>query len=174
MSKRNKILVVTFQSLSAKSGEGMARLCYFLSEELHKRGILEKLIVHSKGKFDTDFPSEPVSFFSRAYLRILNTINRTFKIKTHKSRFLQENIYVWFCSTKLSSSTKMLVSTQPYLKRTLAKAQRLGIKTILIPGTPEDNSIYEVTSAYGHFGRKPSKQGEFTWEKTDKTDLFKL
>ena len=37
-----------------------------------------------------------------------------------------------------------------------------------------NNPIYEVTSAYGHFGRKPSKQGEFTWEKTDKTDLFKL
>ena len=37
-----------------------------------------------------------------------------------------------------------------------------------------NNPIYEVTSAYGHFGRKPTNNGEFTWEKTDKTDLFKL
>ena len=37
-----------------------------------------------------------------------------------------------------------------------------------------NNPIYEVTSAYGHFGRKPSNKGEFSWEKTDKTDLFKL
>ncbi len=37
-----------------------------------------------------------------------------------------------------------------------------------------NNPIYEVTSAYGHFGRKPSNKGEFTWEKTDKSDLFKL
>ena len=37
-----------------------------------------------------------------------------------------------------------------------------------------NNPIYEVTSAYGHFGRKPSNKGEFTWEKTDKVDLFKL
>tara|TARA_X000001036_G_scaffold175114_1_gene165710 strand:- start:1 stop:1164 length:1164 start_codon:yes stop_codon:yes gene_type:complete len=37
-----------------------------------------------------------------------------------------------------------------------------------------NNPIYEVTSAYGHFGRKPSNSGEFTWEKTDKSDLFKL
>ena len=37
-----------------------------------------------------------------------------------------------------------------------------------------NNPIYEITSAYGHFGRKPSNKGEFTWEKTDKTDLFKL
>ena len=37
-----------------------------------------------------------------------------------------------------------------------------------------NNPIYEVTSAYGHFGRKPTNKGEFTWEKTDKMDLFKL
>ena len=37
-----------------------------------------------------------------------------------------------------------------------------------------NNPIYEITSSYGHFGRKPTNQGQFTWEKTDKTDLFKL
>ncbi len=37
-----------------------------------------------------------------------------------------------------------------------------------------NNPIYEVTSAYGHFGRKPGNSGEFSWEKTDKVDLFKL
>tara|TARA_B100000035_G_scaffold306711_1_gene309085 strand:+ start:19 stop:1188 length:1170 start_codon:yes stop_codon:yes gene_type:complete len=37
-----------------------------------------------------------------------------------------------------------------------------------------NNPIYETTSAYGHFGRKPTNKGEFSWEKTDKIDLFKL
>ena len=37
-----------------------------------------------------------------------------------------------------------------------------------------NNPIYEITSAYGHFGRKPTNKGEFTWEKTDKIDLFKM
>ena len=37
-----------------------------------------------------------------------------------------------------------------------------------------NNPIYEITSAYGHFGRKATNKGEFTWEKTDKIDLFKL
>ena len=37
-----------------------------------------------------------------------------------------------------------------------------------------NNPIYEITSAYGHFGRKPSNKGEFSWEKTDKVQLFKL
>ena len=37
-----------------------------------------------------------------------------------------------------------------------------------------NNPIYEITSAYGHFGRKYTNKGEFTWEKTDKIDLFKL
>ena len=37
-----------------------------------------------------------------------------------------------------------------------------------------NNPIYEVTSAYGHFGRKPTNKGEFSWEKTDKVELFNL
>jgi S-adenosylmethionine synthetase len=37
-----------------------------------------------------------------------------------------------------------------------------------------NNPIYQITSAYGHFGRKPTNKGEFSWEKTDKIDLFKL
>jgi len=37
-----------------------------------------------------------------------------------------------------------------------------------------NKSIYEVTSAYGHFGRKPTNKGEFSWEKTDKTSIFKM
>jgi len=45
-----------------------------------------------------------------------------------------------------------------------------GIREMLKLNSP----IYEITSAYGHFGRKPSNKGEFTWEKTDKANLFKL
>ena len=38
-----------------------------------------------------------------------------------------------------------------------------GIREMLDLNKP----IYEITSAYGHFGRKSSNNGEFTWEKTD-------
>ena len=37
-----------------------------------------------------------------------------------------------------------------------------------------NKSIYEATSAYGHFGRKPTSKGEFSWEKTDKINIFKM
>ena len=37
-----------------------------------------------------------------------------------------------------------------------------------------NKAIYEITSSYGHFGRKPSDTGHFSWEKTDKTGIFKL
>ncbi|HMO50822.1 MAG TPA: methionine adenosyltransferase [Kiritimatiellia bacterium] len=33
--------------------------------------------------------------------------------------------------------------------------------------------IYEPTSAYGHFGRKPTAGGLFPWEKTDRADALK-
>jgi len=44
-----------------------------------------------------------------------------------------------------------------------------GIREMLSLNKP----IYECTSAYGHFGRKPGSKGEFSWEKTDKTAVFK-
>jgi len=44
-----------------------------------------------------------------------------------------------------------------------------GIREMLSLNKP----IYECTSAYGHFGRKPGSDGSFSWEKTDKTDIFK-
>ena len=33
--------------------------------------------------------------------------------------------------------------------------------------------IYARTSAYGHFGREPDKDGGFSWEKTDIADKLK-
>ena len=33
--------------------------------------------------------------------------------------------------------------------------------------------IYARTSAYGHFGRAPDKDGGFSWEKTDLADKIK-
>ncbi len=44
-----------------------------------------------------------------------------------------------------------------------------GIREMLSLNKP----IYERTAAYGHFGRKPGSDGSFSWEKTDKTAVFK-
>ena len=44
-----------------------------------------------------------------------------------------------------------------------------GIREMLSLNRP----IYECTAAYGHFGRNPGANGSFSWEKTDKTTVFK-
>ena len=43
-----------------------------------------------------------------------------------------------------------------------------GIREMLGLNKP----IYEKTSAYGHFGREPDKEGAFSWENTNKSDIF--
>ena len=43
-----------------------------------------------------------------------------------------------------------------------------GIREMLNLNKP----IYEKTAAYGHFGRSPEKDGAFSWEKTDKLNVF--
>jgi S-adenosylmethionine synthetase len=59
------------------------------------------------------------------------------------------------------------------IKKTIEKNFDLsprGIRELLGLNKP----IYEVTSAYGHFGRKPTNKGEFSWEKTDQINIFKM
>ena len=43
-----------------------------------------------------------------------------------------------------------------------------GIREMLGLNKP----IYEKTAAYGHFGRVPDKDGSFSWENTDKMNIF--
>ncbi len=43
-----------------------------------------------------------------------------------------------------------------------------GIREMLGLNKP----IYEKTAAYGHFGRIPEDDGSFSWEKTDKSEVF--
>ena len=43
-----------------------------------------------------------------------------------------------------------------------------GIREMLGLNKP----IYEKTAAYGHFGRIPEKDGAFSWENTNKTNIF--
>ncbi len=43
-----------------------------------------------------------------------------------------------------------------------------GIREMLGLNKP----IYEKTASYGHFGRVPEKDGAFSWENTDKTEVF--
>ena len=43
-----------------------------------------------------------------------------------------------------------------------------GIREMLGLNKP----IYEKTSAYGHFGREPEKEGAFSWENTNKSNIF--
>jgi len=59
---------------------------------------------------------------------------------------------------KLSDVLQQLVNLTPR-----------GIRTHLGLNKP----IYERTAAYGHFGRKPDKDGGFSWEKTDLVDQLK-
>ena len=44
-----------------------------------------------------------------------------------------------------------------------------GIREMLGLNKP----IYEKSAAYGHFGREPDSNGAFSWEKTDKSSIFK-
>ncbi len=61
--------------------------------------------------------------------------------------------------------TDKIIST---IKQNIDLSPR-GIRELLKLNKP----IYKKTAAYGHFGREPSSDGHFSWEKTDLVNLFK-
>jgi S-adenosylmethionine synthetase len=70
---------------------------------------------------------------------------------------------------KLSENDKeKTLNVEKIIKNNFDLSPR-GIRELLSLNKP----IYEITSSYGHFGRKPTIKGEFSWEKTDKIALFK-
>jgi glycosyltransferase involved in cell wall biosynthesis len=144
MKREKKILMISFQSLTGTSGAGMARLGYYLSSELHKRGLLKVFIVSSKGQFDTPFPSRPVSIVSRFYLRLLTLLNKWFHLKVYKYRYIQEFLFDWFCTFRITKDLTNIVTTNPYLYRTFRKAKKLGIHISYIPGNCEDNFVRDL------------------------------
>lgn len=146
MSKGQKILVVSFQSLTKNSAGGMARLGYYLSQELHKRGLLDKFLVYAKGKHHTDFPCEPVSKWSRFYLFFINKLNQYLKLPAHQFRLLQEHQYDRFCTKHISTDIGILFTTNAHMRRTFKKAKKLGIPIVYIPANQEENIIYQLVS----------------------------
>ncbi|MCB0700167.1 MAG: glycosyltransferase family 4 protein [Chitinophagales bacterium] len=165
MSQNKKILVTSFQSLTEQSAGGMARLGYYVSEQLHKRGILDKFVVFSKGKHTTSFPSVPVSMMSRVYLRILNSLNKYIKLPDHKFRLIQEHLYDILCKRHIKNDISILFTTNAHMRRTFAKAKKKGIRIIYVPANPEEDFIYnliteenkklniEETDAYTYYPR---------------------
>ena len=144
--KQKKILVVSFQSLMKDNAAGMGRLGYFVSERLHQHNMLQYFVVHSKGKFDTSFPSRPVSWLSRYYLYALNKLDRIFHFPSYWFRLVQEVIFDWFCAYHLNDSVSILFTTHGHMKRTFKKARSRNIRIIYVPANPEDNYIYKLVT----------------------------
>ncbi len=146
MSRKGNILVTSFQSLTPKSAGGMARLGYYVSDQLHRRGLLRNFVVYSKGKFDTAFPSIPVSPISRYYLFALNKLNKIFKVPDHKFRLIQEKLYDKLCAKRLTGDIKILFTTNAHMYRTFTKAKKLGIPIIYVPANPEEHFIFDLVT----------------------------
>lgn len=141
---KNNFLVISFPSLTQTSAAGISQLGYMLSQNLHQKGELKKFVVSSKGKFETTFPSSPVSFWSRYYLYFINRFDKLLRISLHQSRYIQELLFDFFCKQHLDKSVTAIVVTNPYLYRTFKKARKMGIPIFFIPGNPEDNFIAEL------------------------------
>jgi glycosyltransferase involved in cell wall biosynthesis len=62
----------------------------------------------------------------------------------YKIRHIQEILFDIFLSTRLNKDIQYLITTNPWIPRTTAKANKNGIKVFYIAGNPNDNMIYNL------------------------------
>lgn len=139
------ILFISFQSLTSTSAGGTGKIAYEVARNLSDKKHPVKLIVSSKGKFTTTFPSAPVSSLSRYYLFLLNKLIAPW-LKPYQKRHLEERIFDFFCSRHIQRGQKLVFTTTPFIPQTLKKAKQLGIPVVFFPGTPEENHIAELVT----------------------------
>lgn len=137
------LLFISFQSLTQNGAAGTGKIAYEVAKSLAEKGHPVKLVVSSTGKFKTNFPAIPVSFFSRYYLFIFNKFISPF-LKPYQKRYVEELIFDFFCSLHIRPGQQVIFSTTPFISRTFKKAKQLGIPIVFFPGTPEENYIEEI------------------------------
>ncbi len=137
-----KTLVIAFQSLTKTNAGGTGKLAYYIAQQLHSENNLVSLIVSSKGKFKTTFPSKAVAGISRYYLWALNRMLSLRLFPAYYERYLEETLFDYLCQKHITDEVGLIISTNPFLDKTLKKATRRGIKSVLIPGNPADSLIF--------------------------------
>lgn len=138
-------LFISFQSLTTAGAAGTGKIAYEMARNFFEKKHPVKLVVSSKGKFRTIFPSSPVSPWSRYYLFLLNKFIAPL-LKPHQKRHLEEQIFDLFCTRQIQRDQKIVFTTTPFIPRTLKKAKQLGIQVVFFPGTPEENHIAELVT----------------------------
>ena len=142
----NDVLVVSLQSLTKTDAGGTGRLGYYLAERLHRSGRLKHFIVSTKGNYQPPFPCKPVSRLSKYYLFLLNRIWNWGLMPYYVKRYLEELLFDFFLQFQIDNCCNVIISTNPYLARSLKRFHKKGIKTFFIPGNPEENELNDVMS----------------------------
>ena len=121
-------------------------------------------VINLAGLMTPDCSSNPIL---GAKVNLLGSINVFEALK--KNTLASESEVFFFSDAPRPGDEEKVDKVKKIIEENFNLSPR-GIREMLNLNKP----IYEITSAYGHFGRKPTNNGQFTWEKINKTDLFKL
>jgi alpha-maltose-1-phosphate synthase len=137
-----RISIASFGWLSPiDSGGGV--IGWYLASKLHELGYLDKLIIFSKGKHKTNYCCvEPIPSFNYVY-----QLAGLFKVPSYIARGVSERLSDIFAQTLIDrTTTDILIISHPVFPRTLRKAKRLGIVTVLLALNPFDLFIEKIVA----------------------------
>ena len=140
--QKPRVVITTFESLTANSAGGVGKISYGLATHLHQQGYDILYITINKGPHETPFPSVSVHWSSRYFLFLLNRIRKFNLLSKVKKEKIEEKYFDFFLSA-MSPKGDYFVSTSTLIPRTLARLKGFR-KKVLIPPTPNDAVINEL------------------------------
>lgn len=152
-----RFIIVSFEPIGPSEGRAIGKITYGLCDYLHKNGDDVIYYVINKGRYTTTFPSESVHWLTRYLLYLMDIF---FKVKIFKTSF-RRNMEEWMFDFFLSSKKlegDYLLTTSPFISRTLKKHKHKFRKVFLLPANPNESEIaalykkefarYSVTAKY--------------------------
>lgn len=136
-------VVITFEPIGPSYGRAIGKISYGFCEYLHKNGYDVKYYVINKGPFNTTFPSESVHWLTRYLLSIMNLIFRINIFKNSFRRNVEEWMFDYFLSKK-SLRGDYLLTTSPFINKTLKKHSKNFRKIIFLPANPNETEIASI------------------------------
>lgn len=165
-----RFIIVSFEPIGPSEGRAIGKITYGLCDYLHRNGDDVVYYVINKGRFTTSFPSESVHWLTRYLLYLLDIV---FRLNIFKSSF-RRNVEEWMFDYFLSSRKlegDYLLTTSPFISRTLKKHKHKFRKTFLLPANPNESTIaalykkefarYKVTAKYDDAYCNPFRVRQF-------------
>lgn len=143
IKEKKRFSIISFGYLNA-TGSGGGFISWHLANAFMKNGLLDDVIVFTKGKEMLPFPCKEAIPYLKYYLFLRSCIKRVVNVPYYLLRGFDERLCDFFCRRFIRGDATIYVFTHPVFPRTAKLLKKKGVPVVLITPNPFDIFIEEI------------------------------